>query len=178
MGKGGKGKGGKGKGKGGGKSYEPEGPPDEIEEVGEALHPCEDELVIKCTNERIPHFNARIFLENKEEIGKIDEIFGPINTFYCSAKLAEGMKAESFKAGKKIYIDTMKLLPLSRFLPQPSGGGKGKGGKGKGKDGKGKGKGKGKGGKDKAKGKFGKSKGSKDGGGGGGGRGGGGRGRG
>mmetsp|Transcript_49737 Transcript_49737/g.89315 ORF Transcript_49737/g.89315 Transcript_49737/m.89315 type:complete len:224 (+) Transcript_49737:71-742(+) len=135
MGKGGKGKGGKGKGKGGGKSYEPEGPPDEIEEVGEALHPCEDELVIKCTNERIPHFNARIFLENKEEIGKIDEIFGPINTFYCSAKLAEGMKAESFKAGKKIYIDTMKLLPLSRFLPQPSGGGKGKGGKGKGKPG-------------------------------------------
>eukprot|EP00933_Yihiella_yeosuensis_P004032 TRINITY_DN1077_c0_g1_i1.p1 TRINITY_DN1077_c0_g1~~TRINITY_DN1077_c0_g1_i1.p1 ORF type:complete len:171 (-),score=70.26 TRINITY_DN1077_c0_g1_i1:252-764(-) len=167
------GKGGKGKGKGGGKSksWEPEGPPDEIEEVGESMHSCEDELVLKCTNERIPHFNARLFLENKEEIGKVDEIFGPINSVYLSAKMGEGIKADSFKAGKKFYIDTMKLLPLSRFLPQPSIGKGGKGGKGKGKGGKdkgGKGKGK-KGGKDKGKGKKG---------GGGGGRGGGGGGRG
>eukprot|EP00931_Biecheleriopsis_adriatica_P043096 TRINITY_DN2462_c1_g1_i3.p1 TRINITY_DN2462_c1_g1~~TRINITY_DN2462_c1_g1_i3.p1 ORF type:complete len:176 (-),score=58.23 TRINITY_DN2462_c1_g1_i3:106-633(-) len=165
MGKGGGKKGG-GKGKKGGKSYEPEGPPDEIEEVGEALHACEDELVFKCTNERIPHFNARIFLENKEEIGKIDEIFGPINSFYCSVKLSEGIKADSFKPGKKFHIDTMKLLPLSRFLPNPPAAG-GKGGKGKGGKGKGKGKGKDKG-KGKTKGKFGKDKG-----GGGGGRGGG-----
>ena len=28
--------------------------------------------VCKCTNERVPHFNARLFLENKEEIGKVD----------------------------------------------------------------------------------------------------------
>lgn len=176
MGKGG-GKKGKDKGKGKSKSYEPEGPPEAIEKVGEALHSCEDELVLKVTNERIPHFNARIFLENKEEVGKIDEIFGPINSFYCSAKLGEGMKADSFKPGKDIFIDTMKLLPLSRFLPGP-GGAKG-GGKGKGKKG-GKGdKGKGKGGKGKAKGKFGKDKGGKDKGGGGGrGGGGGGRGRG
>merc|ERR1740138_110331 len=58
------------------------------------------------------------------------------------------MKADSFKKSKKMYIDNMKLLPLQRFLPQPSIGKKGKG-KGKGKD-KGKGKGKGKG-KDKGK---------------------------
>merc|ERR1719373_334509 len=110
MGKGGKGKGkgfdkGKGKGKGKGKSWEPEGPPEEIEEIGEALHPCEDELVCKCTNERIPHFNARMFYDNKEDIGKVDEIFGPINSFYFSVKMGEGMKAASFKEGKKLYID-------------------------------------------------------------------------
>ncbi|OLP87693.1 H/ACA ribonucleoprotein complex subunit 1 [Symbiodinium microadriaticum] len=138
--------GGKGKGKKGkGKSFEPEGPPDEIEEtLG-----CSLELsglrsrsklreVCKCTNERVPHFNARLFLENKD-------VFGPINAFYFSVKLGatwpptgldlcEGMQAGSFKTGKKFYIDTMKLLPLSRFLPQPPGGGKG----GKGKGGKGK----------------------------------------
>ncbi|CAE8677293.1 unnamed protein product, partial [Polarella glacialis] len=113
-----------GKGKGKSKSWEPEGPPDHIEEVGEAMHNCEDELIIKCTNERIPHFNARLFLENKEEIGKVDEIFGPINSVYLSAKMGEGMKADSFKAGKKLYIDTMKLLPLARFLPMPGGKGK------------------------------------------------------
>lgn len=27
------------------RSFEPEGPPDEIEEIGEALHTCEDQLV-------------------------------------------------------------------------------------------------------------------------------------
>merc|ERR1719482_954524 len=121
------GKGGfKSKGKGKGRPPEPEGPPDQIEEVGESMHDCENDMICKCTNERIPHFNARIFLENKEEIGKVDEIFGPINSFCFSVKMHEGMKADSFNKGKKFYIDTMKLLPLARFLPQP-GGGKGKG---------------------------------------------------
>merc|ERR1740130_865917 len=146
MGKGGKDKG-KGKGKGKGKAPIDEGPPDQIEEVGDFMHDCENDMICKCTNERIPHFNAHIFLENKEEVGKVDEIFGPINSFFFSVKMHEGMKADSYKKGKKFYIDNMKLLPLQRFLPQPGGGKKGKG---KGKDGKGKGKGKG---KDKGKGK-------------------------
>eukprot|EP00438_Fugacium_kawagutii_P018883 Skav221129 [mRNA] locus=scaffold233:596183:599507:- [translate_table: standard] len=163
MGKGG-GKKGKDKGKGKGKrSFEPEGPPEEIEEIGEAMHTCEDQLVCKCTNERVPQFNARLFLENKEQIGKVDDVFGPINHFYFSVKLEEGMQAGSFKSGKKFFIDTMKLLPMSRFLPQPpkgggkgGKGGKGKGGKGGGKKGGGKGKGKVKG-KSKDKGGGGKS---------------------
>merc|ERR1719291_987326 len=121
---------------------------------------------------RIPHFNARIFLENKEQIGKVDEIFGPINHFFFSVKLEEGMKAESFKEGKKFYIDNMKLLPMARFLPQPTISKKGKDG-GKGKKGKGKGKGKDKGKKGGGKGKGGKGGGfSGRGGGDGGGRGG------
>lgn len=33
----------------------------------------------KLTNEKIPYFNAGIYLENKTQIGKVDEIFGPIN---------------------------------------------------------------------------------------------------
>eukprot|EP00403_Amphidinium_massartii_P018361 CAMPEP_0178430894 /NCGR_PEP_ID=MMETSP0689_2-20121128/31556_1 /TAXON_ID=160604 /ORGANISM="Amphidinium massartii, Strain CS-259" /LENGTH=179 /DNA_ID=CAMNT_0020052767 /DNA_START=1 /DNA_END=540 /DNA_ORIENTATION=+ len=167
MGKGGKGKGGKGKGKS--RPPEPEGPPEQVEEMGEMSHTSENELVCKSTNERIPHFNARIFLENNEEIGRVEEVFGPINSVHFSVKLPEGVQAKSFKPGKKFYIDTMKLLPLSRFLPQPpiskTGKGGGKKGKGKGKDGKGKGKGKGKGGD---KGGKGKGKGGFKGGGGGG----------
>lgn len=30
--------------------------------------------------EQIPYFNAPIFLENKTQIGKVDEILGQINT--------------------------------------------------------------------------------------------------
>ena len=45
------------------------------------MKPCEDELVCKCTNECIPYFNAPVYLENKQQIGKVDEIFGPIKDF-------------------------------------------------------------------------------------------------
>ena len=48
------------------------------------MHPCEGELVCKCTNEKVPYFNAPVFLENKSQIGKVDEIFGPMNDFVSS----------------------------------------------------------------------------------------------
>ena len=60
---------GKGKGKGKGKG-EPEGPPDSVTEMGGFLHPCEGELVVKSSNEKVPYFNAPIYLENKTKIGK------------------------------------------------------------------------------------------------------------
>lgn len=51
--------------------------------MGEFLHPCEDEIVCKCVTEenKVPYFNAPIYLENKEQIGKVDEIFGQIRDF-------------------------------------------------------------------------------------------------
>ena len=39
---------------------------------------CEGDLVMKSTNEMIPKFVSSVFLENKQEIGKIDEIFGSV----------------------------------------------------------------------------------------------------
>lgn len=140
---------GKGKGKGKGFSNFNAGPPADIMEVGEMLHACEDQMVCKCTSEKVPYFNGRIFLENKAQIGQVDEILGPINNFMFSVKMQQGMSASSFKANQKVYIDPQQMLPLDRFLPKPAikkekgAGGKGKGGKGKGSFG---GKGKGKGG--------------------------------
>ena len=49
--------------------------------MGEMSHTCEDDLVCKGTNEKVPYFNAPIFLENKQQIGKVDEIFGQIQDF-------------------------------------------------------------------------------------------------
>merc|ERR1712196_636766 len=159
MGGGGKGKGkGKGSGEGKGKGrWEDEGPPDAVVEAGKFMHQCEGDMVIKSSLEKIPYFNAPIYLENKEKIGKIDEILGSITNVMFSVKTDGGVQASSYQDGDKVYINPMKLLPLERFLPQPKGaisksGGKGKG-KGKGKGGS-KGKGKGKGGsKGKGKGK-------------------------
>ncbi|XP_029452537.1 H/ACA ribonucleoprotein complex subunit 1 [Rhinatrema bivittatum] len=147
FGRGGRGGGGFGRG-GFNRGGFDQGPPETVVVVGEFMHPCEDDIVVKCTTEenKVPYFNAPVYLENKEQIGKVDEIFGQIRDFYFSVKLSENMKASSFKKLQKFYIDPFKLLPLQRFLPRPPGekaaprGGRG-GGRGSGRGGGGRGRG-------------------------------------
>ncbi|KAG8519456.1 H/ACA ribonucleoprotein complex subunit 1, partial [Galemys pyrenaicus] len=69
------------------------------------MHPCEDDIVCKCTTEenKVPYFNAPVYLENKEQIGKVDEIFGQLRDF-VSFSLSENMKASSFKKLQKTRI--------------------------------------------------------------------------
>ncbi|XP_038125010.1 H/ACA ribonucleoprotein complex subunit 1 isoform X1 [Cyprinodon tularosa] len=114
---------GRGGGRGGFNRQQDYGPPERVVALGEFMHPCEDDIVCKCTTEenKVPYFNAPVYLENKEQIGKVDEIFGQLRDFYFSVKLSENMKASSFKKLQKFYIDPMKLLPLQRFLPRPPG---------------------------------------------------------
>ncbi|XP_063969337.1 H/ACA ribonucleoprotein complex subunit 1-like [Lytechinus pictus] len=132
-GRGGGFRGGRGRGGGGGNFYQ--GPPEYVTEVGSYMHPCQDDLVVHGSIEKIPYFNAPIFLENKQQIGKVDEIFGHLTDYFFSIKLSENMSASSFSKDQKFFIDPMKLLPLQRFLPQPAGGrvqkrGGGRGGRG------------------------------------------------
>jgi H/ACA ribonucleoprotein complex subunit 1 len=75
--------------------------------------------VLKVELEDVPYFNAPIFLENKSQIGKIDEIFGTLRDYSVSVKLSDNMNASSFVPKQKLFIDPAKLLPLQRFLPQP-----------------------------------------------------------
>ncbi|XP_047322530.1 H/ACA ribonucleoprotein complex subunit 1-like protein 2 [Impatiens glandulifera] len=119
-------------------------PPEHVVEVSSFIHACEGDAVTKLTNEKIPYFNAPIYLQNMTQIGKVDEIFGPINESLFSIKMNEGIVATSYAAGDKFYIDPAKLLPLARFLPQPKGsvqfsrgGGRGGGGRGGGRGGRG-----------------------------------------
>lgn len=91
-----------------------------IKEMGTFIHAVEDEML--CSSlmpDKVPYFNAPIYLQNKSVIGKVDEILGPINEVYFSIKMGEGMVASSFKKGDKVYIAGDKLLPLERFLPKP-----------------------------------------------------------
>ncbi|TFY65846.1 hypothetical protein EVG20_g5242 [Dentipellis fragilis] len=88
--------------------------------MGSFIHAVEDEML--CTSlmtDKVPYFNAPIYLQNKSVIGKVDEILGPINEVYFSVKMGEGMVASSFKQGDKVYIAGDKLLPIERFLPKP-----------------------------------------------------------
>ena len=121
--------GGRGGGYGGGYGRDAGGPPAELVELGVFFHPCEGDLVCRSTNDKIPHFNAPIFLESKAQVGKVDTIFGQINEVYFSVKLDTGVKASSFEKETKFYIPSDKLLPASRFT-NPSSGGGGRGGRG------------------------------------------------
>ena len=107
-------------------------------------------MVFKSTNEKIPYFNAPAFLENKQKIGKVDEIFGPINEVMFTVKPDQGIVATSWKVNDKVYISPDRLLPLTRFTnPRKPSGGKrgGRGGRGGGRGGRGRGRGRGRGGR-------------------------------
>jgi H/ACA ribonucleoprotein complex subunit 1 len=79
------------------------------------MHSCEDDLVCRSTNDKVPHFSAPIYLQNKSKVGRIDEILGPINEVYFTVKPDPGVKASSFEKEQKLYISPDKLLPASRF---------------------------------------------------------------
>ncbi|CAG4972620.1 H/ACA ribonucleoprotein complex subunit 1 [Colias croceus] len=129
-GRGGGGFRGRGGGGGGGFRHQDAGPPESVIPLGHYGWTVQDDLVCKVDIEDVPYFNAPIFLENKEQIGKIDEIFGNLRDYYVSVKLGENIKAKSFKEGQQFFIDPAKLLPLKRFLPQPPGAKRGGGGRG------------------------------------------------
>ncbi|OCF61199.1 H/ACA ribonucleoprotein complex subunit 1 [Kwoniella mangroviensis CBS 10435] len=96
------------------------GPPETVQEIGSFLHPVESEMLCSlATPTKIPYFNAPIYLQNKTQIGKVDEILGPINQVYFTVKMDQGMLASSFKKEDKVYISGEKLLPIERFLPKP-----------------------------------------------------------
>ena len=78
-----------------------------VVELGYFLHPCEDDLVVKCTNEKIPYFNAPLYFENKQQIGKVDEIFGPINDFVSFVRLVNAFLYECYIL---LYCGTMCIL--------------------------------------------------------------------
>ncbi|EAU88280.1 small nucleolar RNP protein [Coprinopsis cinerea okayama7 len=112
----------RGGGRGGGRpgGFQNAGPPDQVLEMGSFIHAVEGEML--CSSlmpDKVPYFNAPIYLQNKSLIGKVDEILGPINEVYFSIKMENGVIASSFKKGDKVYIGGDKLLPIERFLPKP-----------------------------------------------------------
>ncbi|TFL03685.1 H/ACA ribonucleo protein complex, subunit Gar1/Naf1 [Pterulicium gracile] len=116
---GGRGGGGRGGGRGGFQQRD-FGPPDTVLEMGTFIHAVEDEMLCSSSMpDKVPYFNAPIYLQNKSQIGKVDEILGPINEVYFSIKMSDGMVAGSFKKGDKVFIGGDKLLPIERFLPKP-----------------------------------------------------------
>ena len=89
--------------------------------MGSFMHACEGEMVVRSTNEKVPYFNAGIYLANKTLVGKVEEIFGATTGLMFTIKCAEGVVATSFKEKDTLYINPEKLLPMARFLPPAPG---------------------------------------------------------
>jgi len=58
-------------------------------------------------------------------VGTVDEILGPLNSFYFSVKPGEGVDPKSFKEGQVFYMNPEDLLSTDRFTkpqaPRPKG---------------------------------------------------------
>jgi H/ACA ribonucleoprotein complex subunit 1 len=78
--------------------------------AGKYVHACEGEMVIEGILEKVPYFNAPIYLENKTQIGKVEEIMGPIHKYLFSVKTSEGVKADSFKKDDKVCFRFVFLM--------------------------------------------------------------------
>ncbi|XP_018020143.1 H/ACA ribonucleoprotein complex subunit 1-like [Hyalella azteca] len=141
------GRGGRG-GFGGGRGGFNAGPPERVIEYAEFMHSCEGDLVCRVVHKDPPHFNAPLYFEDKEEVGKIDEIFGTPDEIFISVRLPEAKAASSFNNSRKLFIDPYKLLPISRFTSgaESSGGRGGSRGRGGARGGRGGGFGGGRGG--------------------------------
>jgi H/ACA ribonucleoprotein complex subunit 1 len=57
------------------------GPPARVIQLGEFTHTCEGFMICKATHVNCPLINRPVFYENKDKIGVVDEVFGPINAF-------------------------------------------------------------------------------------------------
>lgn len=123
-----------GRGGGGGRFQRDEGPPAEIVEAGAVAHDVESELLCRWTlTDKVPYFNAGIFLQNKRKIGRVDEILGKVSELLFTIKMDPGVLSKSFQPNDLVFIGTDKLLPLVRFTdPNASRGRGGGGGRGRG----------------------------------------------
>lgn len=51
-----------------------------IEAVGTFVHACENFAIVKVQDSsQVPMFNVGVYLENKQKVGQVDEVFGPTN---------------------------------------------------------------------------------------------------
>ena len=80
-------------------------------------------------------FNQPVHSSSKadKQIGKIDEILGPVGKYLFTVTPVEGVAPDSFSKGAKIYIDKAFILPIVIFTnpikpsgPKRVGGGIGK----------------------------------------------------
>ena len=93
----------------------------ELVPFGKYLHAAETTLVFKSTSDtQYPAFNAQVFDSKKNELGKVGEVFGPLNDPFFSVEPKEGVTETMFKIDDPIYIYSDKLFSTERLKNPPA----------------------------------------------------------
>lgn len=80
------------------------------------MNSAEEFIVIKNNlPDKVPIFNRGVYLENKQKIGIIDDVFGPINDFMFSVKCDTGIKPESFKPNQTVKYRYWKIYNIALY---------------------------------------------------------------
>lgn len=85
--------------------------------LGTLIHPSGDLLVLKLEHKDIPYPNSPV-LFNKKQIGKVDEIFGPVGDVYVAIRPDAGTKTSDFRIETKFEGYRDKFISSDRFLPR------------------------------------------------------------
>lgn len=96
-----------------------QGPPDYVEVVAEVSHACEGLIICNVVGGNVPLLMRSIYQLNKTRIGKVDDVFGPMSKPGLAIKPDDGVKAESFKSGDKLYADPQQCRDTKFFMPRP-----------------------------------------------------------
>lgn len=101
-----------------GKSFRDKRPQStETVHLGTYIHPCEDLLVLKLEHRDIPYPNSPV-LQNGRQIGKIDEVFGPVDNVFASVRLEGDRSVSDFKVEARLEGYRDKFIFRDRFLPR------------------------------------------------------------
>lgn len=105
-------------------------------ELGEFMHSTTTQLVYRATiHTDVPMFHQVIMSSktNGQELGRIDEIFGPTGNYLFSVTPNEGVNVNSVKKGDKAFMDKAFMLPMRYFTETEKTKGIKKGGRGRGR---------------------------------------------
>lgn len=85
--------------------------------LGTLIHPVGDLLVLKLQHKDIPYPNSPV-LFSKKQVGRVDDVFGPVDDVYVSVKLDASQQVANFAANANFEAFKEKFIPKAKFLPR------------------------------------------------------------
>ena len=92
------------------------GPPAVVVQVGKVDKIVEGKLICECVHRDVPILRRKVYYQNKNELGNVEDVFGTTSNVGFVVELPESIKADSFKAGDLIYGDQFNMLTKDRFI--------------------------------------------------------------
>ena len=100
------------------RDFAPSGP---VVEIGKFSYLCRDTAVYKLTSKEVPLTQTFLFDSKNNKLGKIADVFGPLDNVFFNLEPNEKSFLNSLKEGDKIYAPNDRLRSESFFLDDSTG---------------------------------------------------------